>query len=954
MPDIDIDFDDVRRGEVIDYVKQKYGEHNVTQIITFGTMGAKGVFRDVGRALGLAFADVDRIAKMVPDGIGMTLERALELSPDLKSLPTRGPQFARMLQTARVLEGLARHASTHAAGVLITPGPLLDYVPLYRQKDETVTTQWDMKSVEKAGLLKMDFLGLRTLSVLDEAVRLVQRHHGLTIDLRTLALDDEPAYRVFQEAATVGIFQFESGGMREYLKRLKPTVFEDLVAMNALYRPGPMENIPYFIDCKHGKKVASFEHADLEPILHDTYGVFVYQEQVMKAANALAGFSMAQADELRRAMGKKRPEEMEAKRKEFVDGCRHRKITPAKAEKVFATMEKFAGYGFNKCVVADTEITNARTGERTDVGSLFRNRRPFTVHALGDDWKLRPRRVTDVVWNGRKPVFELRTAQGKSIRATANHPFRTLDGWKLLADLHPGDRIAAPRRLPVDARASWPAHEIITLAGLLSEGNTCHPTTLYFYGNDRALVDDFISAVASFPDTAVRVYRRAGGKYDVAANLGRAGYAREGDVGYGGTVEGNLALLLDAPPRRSGAFQWAGRLGILGKKATEKRVPAEVFTLADADLELFLGRLWAGDGYIAGRANCIPFYATSSVGLATDVQTLLLRLGIISGIHHKRFKYRGGIRPGYTVHLLGDASAEIFLPRLASHMVGRELQVELLRRHIERTDRGRTSKDTIPAEVRRWVQAEKLRSGLEWREIEQRSGISTKELTGNGSRIKLGFRRTTLARLATFFGSTRLARVAGSDVFWDQVVAIEPKGIEDTYDLSIEHDHNFVADGLIVHNSHSAAYALLAYQCAYLKAHYPAEFMAATLTSETSDSARIVTLIEVPATRAHPAAAGREPLAVGVQHRGRCDPLRAGRGEERGPGRGRVAGGGTRGGRDVRRPPRPDAPARCPEHEQAGAGEPDRRRGVRFAGRRARRPVRGLGADAGSRRGAAA
>jgi DNA polymerase III subunit alpha len=348
MPDIDIDFDDLRRGEVIDYVKQKYGEGNVTQIITFGTMGAKGVMRDVGRALGIAFADVDRIAKMVPDGLGMTLERALELTPDLKKLPERGPQFARMLQSARVLEGLARHASTHAAGVLITPGPLLDYVPLYRQKDETVTTQWDMKSVEKAGLLKMDFLGLRTLSVFAEAVRLVEEQHGMRVDLPSLPTDDAPSYRVFQDADTVAIFQFESGGMREQLKRLKPTVFEDLVAMNALYRPGPMENIPYFIDCKHGRKVVSFDHPDLEPILKDTYGVFVYQEQVMQAANALAGFSMAQADELRRAMGKKRPEEMEAKRLQFIDGCKHRKIAPAKAERIFTTMEKFAGYGFNR------------------------------------------------------------------------------------------------------------------------------------------------------------------------------------------------------------------------------------------------------------------------------------------------------------------------------------------------------------------------------------------------------------------------------------------------------------------------------------------------------------------------------------------------------------------------------------------------------------------------------
>ena len=348
MPDIDIDFDDVRRGEGIEYVRRKYGEGNVTQIITFGTMGAKGVVRDVGRALGIAFADVDKIAKLVPDGLGMTLERALELSPELKSLPQRGAPFDKLLRSARVLEGLARHASTHAAGVLITPGPLLDYVPLYRQKDESVTTQWDMKSVEKAGLLKMDFLGLRTLSVLEEAARLVERRGEPRPDLAAIPLDDAAAYQVFQNADTVAIFQFESSGMRDYLRRLKPTVFEDLVAMNALFRPGPMENIPYFIDCKHGRAQAKYEHPALEPILKGTYGVFVYQEQVMQAANVLAGFTMGQADELRRAMGKKRPEEMEAKRAEFVGGCKRNHIAHAKAEKIFATMEKFAGYGFNK------------------------------------------------------------------------------------------------------------------------------------------------------------------------------------------------------------------------------------------------------------------------------------------------------------------------------------------------------------------------------------------------------------------------------------------------------------------------------------------------------------------------------------------------------------------------------------------------------------------------------
>ena len=349
MPDIDIDFDDVRRPEVIEYVRKKYGEDNVTQIITFGTMGAKGVMRDVGRALGLSVPDVDRIAKMVPDGLNVTLERALEQTPDLKSLPEKGPVYAKLMRTARVLEGLARHASVHAAGVLITPGPLTDFVPLCRQKGDLVTTQWDMKSVEKAGLLKMDFLGLRTLSVLQECVDLVKSGHGIALDLQTLPEDDAKAFQLFQDAETVAIFQFESTGMRDYLKRLKPTVLEDLTAMNALYRPGPMENIPYFIDCKHGRQKVKYDHPKLEPILDGTYGVFVYQEQVMAAAHDLAGFSMAQADELRRAMGKKIVEEMARKRAQFIDGCaKTSRIAEKVADKIFTTMEKFAGYGFNK------------------------------------------------------------------------------------------------------------------------------------------------------------------------------------------------------------------------------------------------------------------------------------------------------------------------------------------------------------------------------------------------------------------------------------------------------------------------------------------------------------------------------------------------------------------------------------------------------------------------------
>jgi DNA polymerase-3 subunit alpha len=297
-------------------------------------------------------------------------------------------------------------------------------------------------------------------------------------------------------------------------------------------------------------------------------------------------------------------------------------------------------------------------------------------------------------------------------------------------------------------------------------------------------------------------------------------------------------------PTRSGAFRWAEKLGLLGKRATEKRLPATVFELPDSGVELFLGRLWSGDGFISNKKQHIPFYATSSLNLARDVQLLLMRLGITSGLREKWFKYRGGRRAGYTVNLVGEGAAELFLRRVGPHIVGRRRALEYLEKYLGSTARGRTSRDTIPAEVRRWVNEARLDAGLQWRELEEQARVSMREFYGRGSERKRGFRRYTLAKLGRFFASRRLSAIAGSEVYWDEVVSIRPKGIQDTFDITVEQDHNFVANGLIVHNSHSAAYALLAYQCAYLKANYSAEFMAATLTSEMSDSARIVTLIE--------------------------------------------------------------------------------------------------------------
>src|SRR6202142_4224199 len=350
MPDIDIDFCMRRRGEVIEYVRKTYGEKNVAQIITFGTMAAKAALKDTGRALDMAYGDVDRLAKLVPNQLNISLEEALKQSPQLDSMREKDERVKEVVEVALRLEGLARHASTHAAGVVISPRPLTEIVPLYKSNKDEITTQYDMNALERIGLLKMDFLGLTTLTVLDDAVRMIKQNRGIDLDLTTLPLDDAPTYALFSRGDTTGIFQFESHGMRDCLRQYQPTRLEDLTALNALYRPGPIQGgmIDDFIARKHGKKKVTYDLPALQEILSETWGVILYQEQVMQIANRLAGFSLGDADLLRRAMGKKKHEEMAAQREKFITGCLARKVPQKKAEKLFDLMAEFAGYGFNK------------------------------------------------------------------------------------------------------------------------------------------------------------------------------------------------------------------------------------------------------------------------------------------------------------------------------------------------------------------------------------------------------------------------------------------------------------------------------------------------------------------------------------------------------------------------------------------------------------------------------
>ncbi len=347
MPDIDIDFCDDKRDRIINYVCEKYGQERVAQIITFGTMAARAAVRDVGRALAIPYAEVDKIAKLIPTELKMTIAKALEQSKELQSL-YKEEHYRHLLDTSMAVEGMPRHASTHAAGVVIAKEPLVNHVPLYKTSDSGVVTQFPMGTLEDLGLLKMDFLGLKTLSIIGEALENIEKRQKKLVDIETIPLKDSATFNLLTQGETTGVFQLESSGMRSVLRELMPNKLEDIIAVVALYRPGPMDQIPLFVQSKHGRKEIKYAHPVLEPILNETYGVIVYQEQIMEIAARMAGFTLGQADLLRRAIGKKKKEILDQQQQQFVDGCLKNGYTKDLAIEIYNLILKFASYGFNK------------------------------------------------------------------------------------------------------------------------------------------------------------------------------------------------------------------------------------------------------------------------------------------------------------------------------------------------------------------------------------------------------------------------------------------------------------------------------------------------------------------------------------------------------------------------------------------------------------------------------
>jgi len=827
MPDIDLDFTDRRRDEVINYVAQKYGRDKVAQIITFGTMAARAVIRDVGRALKYTYSYCDQAAKMIP--FGFTLDDTLKKVREFKNLYDTDEQAKRLIDFAKKLEGVARHASTHACGVVISAEPLENVVPLQHptQNDQNIVTQYEMHAIEDLGLLKMDFLGLKNLTIIEDTLSRVYVVQNKKINIENLPRDDKETYKLLQEGKTAGIFQLESGGITRYLVELKPTEFEDIIAMISLFRPGPMELIPEYIARKHKRKRVEYLHPKMEQILKNTYGIMIYQEQLMQVAQQMAGFTLGEADVLRKAVGKKIKSLLEEQKEKLINGMTKNGIKKSIAEKIWEWVLPFASYGFNRCLSGDVKIQNSETGEIFTIKQLYQDRNLVKkTFSFNEKHKIFENKILDIINNGVKPVFEVITRNGRKLKATENHPFLTSNGWQILKNIRIGERIATPRSLPepqipIDIENC----KLALLGYLLAEGNFCHPYGFYFYSSSKEEIKDYITNLEKFDNTIASIDNS---KSAIAVYSKRK----------------NKKI-------SSEAVEWINNLGLRNKKATDKFFPQVVFQLSNKNLSILIGKMFQGDGCInLQKKGPEIFYATSSMQIASGLQHLLLRFGIISTIHFKKFKYRKTIKKGYTVSVSRFDNIYKFLKNFSLYFIGKKRtdSQTILRTHpiINKTLKewsARGSKDTIPCNLVFPLISNAIAANvtISRRELATQNNFAERLLYEDER--KIGFLRETVDFLSEKLQSQALKEISESDIYWDGITSVKPAGEEITYDLSMEKEHNFIANDIFVHNSHAAAYATIAYQTAYLKTHFPVEFMASLLTSEKADVERIAFLI---------------------------------------------------------------------------------------------------------------
>jgi DNA-directed DNA polymerase III PolC len=755
-PDIDIDFEHERREEVLQYVYNKYGRDRAALAATVIMYRARSALRDLGKAFGLTPEESGRLAKVMQwwDGSASMPARVREAGFDADS-----PWLKRLLPLAAELTafpGFPRHLSQHVGGFVIAQGLLEELVPIENAAmPERTVVQWDKDDLNDLGLLKVDLLALGMLTALKRAFALVNEYRGTQHTLGTLPAEDAKVYDMVCRADTIGVFQIESRAQMAMLPRLKPRCYYDLVIEVAIVRPGPIQGdmVHPYLRRRCGAEAVQYPGEEVRAVLHRTLGVPIFQEQVMQIAIVAAGFSPGEADALRRAMGAwKRTGGLDVFRGRLLQGMDAKGYPQEFAERIYQQMLGFGEYGFPECVVGETRVVDADSGRWVSIDEIVSGKVQLkTTIACDAELRLRKRRVLAVRSSGVKSVWRLRTALGHTIVATAEHPFLTMTGWRQLGKLRVGDYVAAARSLPVSGRRRWPRHQILVLADLIAAGNLRHPNTFYFYTTASWRCEEFVRAVEQFANTRAIVERN---ESCFSVRVRR--------------IERNCP---------SGAVAWARALGMWGRGAREKHLPAEVFELCDSDIALLLARLWEGDGGFSPTGHAS--YDTASPQLALEVQHLLLRLGIVARLYRPVRTYKGRVLQHHVVVVTGEP-LRLFWRHIGRRFLDPEKRTRS--RALATGGHGRMSRDIIPAEVRDIIR--------------------------------------------------HPARLADSDVYWDRVVEIEELEPRTTYDLQIEGDHSFLANNLVVHNSHALSFALLVYDSAWLKCHEPAAFTCALLNSQ--------------------------------------------------------------------------------------------------------------------------
>ncbi len=738
MPDFDIDFCMDRRDEVIDYVARHYGRDHVSQIITYGSMAAKAVIRDVGRVSAFSYGFVDSLAKLIPFEIGMTLTRALQESPDLKQRYETEDDVKSLIDMALSLEGISRNAGKHAGGVVISPTKLTDFSALYcEQGGGNLVTQFDKDDVEAVGLVKFDFLGLRTLTIIDWALQTINAKNKLAgdalVDISQIPRDDLQTYEIFAKCQTTAVFQLESRGMKELIRKLKPDCFDDIIALVALFRPGPLESgmVDDYINVKHGAK-AEYAHDLLVPILSPTNGVILYQEQVMQIARELAGYTLGGADMLRR------------------------------------------------CLSGSTTVIDVKTGQCISLAEIaecpdyWRGRKVFSLNLTTQ--KIVQQTISEIYPNGVRQVWEITTKTHRKIRATAEHLFYTIQGWQALEKFKVGDYIGLAKQLPIKHHCNIADAQIKLIAYLIGDGHLSAKKVAnsYFCNSDMALINDFNQCCLALFEKESPIDAQHHQRHKTVY------YARVGCI--------------------TAFNHWVDKY-VKRAHSRDKEIPLWVHQLSSQQLCLFLGILWSTDGSFdtgIGHGD----YTSTSKKLIEQIQHLLLRLGIVALFNVKRIQYQGQPHISYRAQITGREDmvkfCQLMMPFLSD---AKREKAELTYQNVKNKLKNQ-SKHLLPKEVIFLIAESKYASGMSWKEIDSAVGYKKGLMSSGLSFKEPGRRlsRHRVKNFGLALNDENLVNIADSDIFWDEIISIEAMGEEEVFDLSIPETHNFIVNDFIAHN----------------------------------------------------------------------------------------------------------------------------------------------------------